>query len=87
MLCEKPMAASSAEAEAMIKSNEVNGGILAVGHYRRFYPAAETIKSIIDHQPLGKLKRFTLYEGSSGKWQAQSDSFLNKESTSGGVFF
>ena len=87
VLCEKPMAATSAEAKEMIKSEQANSGILAVGHYRRFYPATETIKNIIEHQPLGNLKRFTLFEGSSEKWQARSDSFYNKESTPGGVFF
>ncbi len=87
VLCEKPMAATSAEAAAMIKAEKASDGLLAIGLYRRFYPATQTIKGIIEQKPLGNLKRFTLYEGASGKWQARSDSFFNKAYTPGGVFF
>ena len=87
VLCEKPMASTVAEAEAMLKAAEENDGLLAVGLYRRFFPAAEAIKGILQNGPLGKLQSFSIREGTFHRWQPVSDSFFNKSSTSGGVFF
>lgn len=87
VLCEKPMAASSAEAKAMIKAEQSNDGILAIGLYRRFFPATEAINNIIKNRLLGSLERFTIREGNASEWQAASDSFFSSATASGGVFF
>ena len=87
VLCEKPMAASSAEAKAMINAEEASDGLLAIGLYRRFFPATEAIENIIKNKLLGSLKHFTIREGNASEWQAASDSFFNSATASGGVFF
>ncbi len=87
VLCEKPMAASSAEAKAMINAEEASDGLLAIGLYRRFFPASEAINNIINNNLLGSLKHFTIREGNASEWQAASDSFFNSATASGGVFF
>ena len=87
VLCEKPMAASTFEAKAMIKAEQSSDGIMAVGLCRRFYPATLVIKNIIKKRILGSLKRFTIREGNASEWQAASDSFFNSATASGGVFF
>ena len=87
VLCEKPMAASSVEAIAMMKAEQKSDGLLAIGLYRRFYPATEAINNIIKNKLLGSLKRFTIREGNASEWQAASDSFFNSATASGGVFF
>lgn len=85
VLCEKPMAASLEDAEAMAVAAE--DGILAVGLYRRFFPACEAIRGIVQKQTLGRLKSFVVHEGGPFSWQAASESFFRRAATPGGVLF
>jgi predicted dehydrogenase len=47
VLCEKPMASSVAEGEAMIEAASAAEGLLAIGLFRRFFPATRTICEIL----------------------------------------
>ncbi|MDD5348911.1 MAG: Gfo/Idh/MocA family oxidoreductase [Chthoniobacteraceae bacterium] len=85
VLCEKPMANSVAEAETMAAAARESGALLAVGLYKRFFPACEALKGLIEQQPLGPLRFFTIAEGGKFGWQAASDSFFRKSVTPGGV--
>jgi predicted dehydrogenase len=85
VLCEKPMASSIDEAQAMIDTARATQSLLAVGLYKRFFPACENLKGILERQPLGRLKKFTIEEGGKFGWQAASDSFFRKSETPGGV--
>ena len=85
VLCEKPMAASVAEAQTMIDTARDTKALLAVGLYKRFFPACETLKGILERQPLGRLQHFSIEEGGKFGWQAASDSFFRKAVTPGGV--
>lgn len=85
VLCEKPMANTVAEAETMIEAARTNKSLLAVGLYKRFFPACEAIHGLVKQSPLGKLQRFTIEEGGKFGWQAASDSFFRKNMTPGGV--
>jgi len=85
VLCEKPMASSVAEAETIIEAAHASGSLLAVGLYKRFFPACEALKGLLEKEPLGRLKRFTIEEGGKFGWQAASDSFFRKAMTPGGV--
>lgn len=85
VLCEKPMADTVADAEKILEAARASGSLLAVGLYKRFFPACEAIKGLIERQPLGKLQRFTIEEGGKFGWQAASDSFFRKNMTPGGV--
>lgn len=87
VLCEKPMASSSAEAESMLKAARESRAILAVGLYRRFFPAAEALKDIFEKKPFGNLQNFTVQEGGKFGWGAVSDSFFRRDLTVGGVFY
>ena len=85
VLCEKPMASSVAQAQTMIDTARATNALLAVGLYKRFFPACEALKGILEQQPLGRLKHFTIEEGGKFGWQAASDSFFRKSETPGGV--
>lgn len=87
VLCEKPMAVSSMEAQQMLHAAKANEALLAIGLYKRFFPAAEAIKDVIDNAPLGFLKRFSISEGGKFLWQAASDSFFRVSKTPGGVLY
>jgi predicted dehydrogenase len=53
VLCEKPMALTVAECERMNAAAEANGVRLGVAYYRRFYPAVEKVKQIIESGEIG----------------------------------
>ena len=85
VLCEKPMASTVAEAETMVAAARTSGSLLAVGLYKRFFPACEALKGLIEKEALGRLQRFTIEEGGKFGWQAASDSFFRKSVTPGGI--
>lgn len=85
VLCEKPMAATVAECEQMCRVAHQAGRPLAVGLFRRFFPAARTIREILDSGLLGSARSFEFTEGGSFNWPAQSASFFQKSSAQGGV--
>ncbi len=87
VLCEKPMAASIEDAEAMALAARETKGILAIGLYRRFFQATEAIRALIQHQSLGRLQSFQIREGGPFGWQAASESFFRRSATPGGVLY
>jgi predicted dehydrogenase len=87
VLCEKPMAASLEDAEAMVAAARRGPGLLAIGLYRRFFAATESIRCLIKQQSLGRLKSFQFDEGGPFGWQAASESFFRRSVTPGGVLY
>ena len=85
VLCEKPMARSTEECDRMLAAAERSGRLLAVGHFRRFYPVVQLIKKLIDDRFLGALKSFRFLEGEIYSWPAASKSFFDPEAAGGGV--
>ena len=55
VLCEKPMALSAAQCDAMIDACRANGVRLGIAYYRRFYPIIKRVKEIIASGELGKI--------------------------------
>ena len=87
VLCEKPMAASIEDAEAMLAAAREHQGVLAIGLYRRFFHATEAIRGLIESQALGRLMSFQIREGGPFGWQAASESFFRRSATPGGVLY
>jgi predicted dehydrogenase len=86
VLCEKPMAASSAEALRMIAAAETADRVLAIGHYKRFFPSSDYLEFLCGPaRPLGALRRFSIAEGGPFTWPAASPAFFQKHETPGGV--
>ncbi len=85
VLCEKPMAATLADAELMAAAARRSRRPLAIGLYRRFFPAAQTIRELIVARTLGPVMSFELEEGGPFRWEAASDSFFRRAATPGGV--
>lgn len=87
VLCEKPMAATLSDAEAMAAAAARTKRPLAVGLYRRFFRGAQAIKALVKNQTLGPVVGFEVEEGGPFRWEAASDSFFRRESTPGGVLY
>lgn len=84
VLCEKPMAISSAAAQSMIDASEKAGKLLMIAHSRRFRPAFDIVKRYIEEEKLGKLKYAHLTnEGGTPQWSWEKWHYT--EERSGGV--
>lgn len=83
VLCEKPMATSKEEAEAMIEAAKVNNKKLMIAHNQRFVSSHQTAKEIIDSGKLGKIYSFKTTFGHPGPeaWSVDGAGswFFNKE--------
>ena len=55
ILCEKPLALTSAQAEEMVKVCKENNVLLAVNYVHRYHPLVIKAKELIVDQKLGKL--------------------------------
>jgi predicted dehydrogenase len=84
VLCEKPIASTRADAEAMVAAAQNTGKPLAVGHVRRFSYAAKTIKELVDSKLFGNIVGFSVREGSKFSWPARSAAFFQRGATGGG---
>jgi predicted dehydrogenase len=85
VLCEKPMATSVGDAEAMIAAAESARRVLAVGLVRRFLPACQTVRAVLRHGCLGELRSFRFAEGGKFRWPTQSTNYFRRGASSGGV--
>lgn len=85
LLIEKPLCASTAEAAQMQAEADRLGRILAVGHFRRFFPALDTVRSMIESGVFGKVRRIVADEGGVFRWPTASDAFFVREKGGGGV--
>jgi UDP-N-acetylglucosamine 3-dehydrogenase len=72
VLCEKPMAASEAEAQRMIEAAKENKVVLMVGHNQRLMPAHVKAKEILQSGDLGRVLSFRTAFGHPGpeSWSA-----------------
>lgn len=85
VLCEKPMATTSAEAAAMIDASARSGKLLTIGLFRRLFPSMKAFHQTITSSVLGKVVSFNLSEGGPFLWAAQSPSLFDKVTAGGGV--
>ncbi|WP_226654878.1 Gfo/Idh/MocA family protein [Pseudalkalibacillus hwajinpoensis] len=83
VLCEKPMATSREEAEAMNRAAEVNGKKLMIAHNQRFVASHVKAKELIESGEVGKIYSFRTTFGHPGPEQWSIDGagswFFDKE--------
>lgn len=83
VVCEKPMALTLPDADAMIEACSKAGVQLLVGHCIRFWPEYAHLKDLVDGGTLGRLLSLTLVRfGEFPHWS--SENWLADESKSGG---
>lgn len=86
VLCEKPMAMNTAEADKMIDACRANGVKLGIAYYRNLYPAIKRIKEIIESGELGQIthiqsNNFTQFNRQPGEPRSW---LLDREKSGGG---
>ncbi|MBM7702210.1 Gfo/Idh/MocA family protein [Metabacillus iocasae] len=66
VLCEKPMATSQEEADAMIEAAKKSGKKLMIAHNQRFVPSHQKARQLIESGEIGKLYSFRTAFGHPG---------------------
>lgn len=91
ILCEKPMALTVSECEAMIETAETSGVVLQIGYMMRFHPAHQLIKKQLDSGDLGTLRfmhleRTVFIDFLSQDMPEHRKWFIRPEYSGGGAF-
>jgi predicted dehydrogenase len=85
VLCDKPMAVSAAECEAMITTARRNSVILTVPLVRRFYHKNLLIRHLLESGVLGDIRSFEFIEGFDFRWPTVSGFVFDRILSGGGV--
>lgn len=88
ILCEKPMATSRKEADAMLRAVDKNNVILMVGFTHRFMNFNIKTKELLDSGVIGKpfmIRARFAHDGPYKSWGAQSDWFFDPVRAKGGA--
>lgn len=70
VLVEKPMAIDPEQCQQMIEACQKSGVTLGVAYYRRFYPAVERVKNLIDAGSLGRVLSIACVTGNPNRFPA-----------------
>lgn len=78
VLCEKPMARTVEECEAMISAAQESGALLTIGFCHRFQPEVETMRSLISEGRIGDVLTFRNrfsgpLDGVENRWFSQPE--------------
>lgn len=89
VLCEKPMALSVAECDAMIEACRNHNVKLGIAYYRHFYPVVKRIREIISSGRLGNVvyAHCTVFETFDVPPDHPRHWFLEKDKAGGGPMF
>lgn len=85
VLCEKPLAESSAQAKEMVNLARKNGVKLCVNNTRRLFPSSIKVKELITEGHLGDLISMEYYEGGAFSWPTTSGFYFNSKESPKGV--
>ena len=85
VLCEKPLAMTTDQADRMVRAAEGAGVMLAVNHVLRYSPLVETIKRVIDSGVLGVPLR-AFFENYAWHHDMGPDHWFWNPEISGGIF-
>lgn len=73
VMCEKPMALTLEDADAMIAAADSSGKSLMIGHCIRFWPEYAALKQLVDAGSLGRLLSLNLTRfGAFPSWSAEN---------------
>jgi predicted dehydrogenase len=83
VLCEKPMAMSTQEAEQMVRTAASTARPLGIGMVRRLLPQAALIRSLLQAHALGTLRNIDIFEGGPFDWPIPSPSWFSADQGGG----
>ena len=85
VLCEKPLANSTAECNEIIQTAQSTRKILAVCHTYRFFPNRLRLREMVLEGKLGKIHNVDIQQGDPAAWPMITGYSFRKEMVPGGV--
>jgi predicted dehydrogenase len=85
VLCEKPLAITSADGIACAQSAEERKLVLAIGMSRRFVASNSLLHLVLQQELLGTLQGYDWQMGGALDWKSASGFYFNKAFAGGGV--
>ena len=85
VLVEKPMALNADDAIQMVQVADETQRCLAVGYFRRLYPSLRLMKSLLDREYLGPIRRFHAEGGGRYTWAAATLANMQRDLAGGGA--
>ncbi|PYL06070.1 MAG: hypothetical protein DMG97_10915 [Acidobacteria bacterium] len=85
VLCEKPLATSSADATACAEIAKRKNLVLAVGMSRRFVASHTLLRLVLDEGLLGSLQDYDFQYGGAFDWRSASGFYFSKQLAGGGA--
>ena len=87
VLCEKPIATNTSDAEKMIAEATRTGTVLAIGFMKRFYPNTYLLKDSLENGDIGTVASFKLTEGFRSNWDTRNAKRFDPAFVPGGVLY
>jgi len=85
VLCEKPLANSTAECDVIIDAGWRAARVLAVAHIFRFWPSRTAVRQLIKDGRLGRIGSVTVTQGNPYSWQGVTGYNMRHDMVPGGV--
>jgi predicted dehydrogenase len=85
VLCEKPLASTSAAARRVLDVAEQHGKLLAIGFNHRHYPSIRYLKDALDQGRIGKLDHVRVFGGHDGLNNFRADWMYKGDICGGGA--
>jgi predicted dehydrogenase len=87
VLCEKPLAANSADAAEMARAAAAVQRVLAVGHWCRYLKSLWALRKLLDLGFFGELQHISAEFGGALDWPMATGAYYDRALTAGGVMF
>jgi predicted dehydrogenase len=85
IFCEKPLATTSADANRILEIAQQMSLSASIGLVRRHFPAAQSIKKMLQAKAIGRLHSVTCFEGGPFVWPVASPRYFGRSESGGGV--
>ncbi|MEW6251507.1 MAG: Gfo/Idh/MocA family oxidoreductase [Planctomycetota bacterium] len=85
VICEKPMALSTADCDRMVAAARANGTVLMIEQCVRFFPQYELIKQYVDEGRVGRVRHASLVRLSSPPTHSKDDWMLDSRQSGGAI--
>jgi predicted dehydrogenase len=85
VLCEKPLAVSATQAEALVELARQANTVLATNYLQRLIPSFARVKEILASRALGEVRSIHYQAGVSFEWPTSSGFYFNSTLTARGV--
>lgn len=85
VLCEKPIAGNTQDAQAMVCLAEQARRTLAVGQTRRFYPCINAARQLLKAGRIGSVRSYDYVEGTRYAWPVASAAPFRRDTSGGGA--